>query len=106
MAKSYGEARQMHGASQLLDEITSSKPEVDRKKYHSYDELKQHGLQQLREAVGLLESKATPEEVEDYRGFILNLAHKVAAAHREDGVEVSPAEQAAIDEIAAALGAA
>jgi hypothetical protein len=53
----------------------------------------------------VLERKATPEEVEDYRRFVLNLAEKVANAHRENGQSVSPAEQAAIDEIAANLGA-
>ena len=57
----------------------------------------------LREAVVLLEDKATPEEVDDYRRFVLAVAQKVAAAHRENGVDVSPAEQAAIDEISAAL---
>ncbi len=54
--------------------------------------------------MALLESKATAEEVEGYRGFVLTLANKVAAAHREDGQSVSPAEAEAIDQIAAALG--
>ena len=54
--------------------------------------------------MALLESKATPEELEDYRRFILTLADKVAAAHREEGQEVSPAEAAAIDHITGALG--
>ena len=53
-----------------------------------------------------LERKATPEELEDYRRFVLNLADKVAAAHREGGQSISPAEGAAIEEIAAALGTA
>ena len=52
----------------------------------------------------LLASKATPDEVDEYRRFILTLANKVAAAHREEGQEVSPAEAAAIDQIAGALG--
>ena len=34
-----------------------------------------------------------------YRGFVLTAASKVASAHKEEGVEVSPAEQAALDEI-------
>ena len=70
----------------------------------AYQELKQAGLQHLRDAVGLLQQKATPEEVEDYKRFVLNLAEKVAQAHREDGQQVSPAEQSAIDEITATLG--
>ena len=105
MAKAYGEARNEHGASQLLDEIVSSKPKVDHTRFHSVDELKQHGLERLREAVRVLETGATPDEAEDYRRFVLLLAEKVAAAHREDGAEVSAGERAAIDEIGGALGA-
>jgi hypothetical protein len=106
MAKAYAEARRQHGQSELLDEIVSAKPEVDHTRYHSIDELKQQGLQHLRDAVELLERKATPEEVDQYRGFVLTLAEKVASAHRENGDVVSDAERAAIDEIARALGAA
>ena len=105
MSKAYAEARQQHGRSELLDAIAASKPEIDHTRYRSFDELKQHGLQHLRDAVEVLERKATPEEVDDYRSFVLTLAEKVAAAHREDGVAVSPPEQAAIGEISAGLGA-
>jgi len=37
---------------------------------------------------------------------VLTLANKVAAAHREGGQDVSPAETEAIQQIAAALGTA
>jgi len=104
MAKAYAEARQQHGESELLDEIVAAKPERDRTRYHSLEELKEHGLQHLREAVELLGRKATAEEVEEYRRFVLTLADKVANAHREDGEKVSDAERAAIDEISASLG--
>jgi len=103
MAKAYVDARQQHGESELLDEIVTAKPERDHTHYHSPEELKQNGLQHLRDSVGLLESKATPEEVEEYRRFIVTLCHKVAAAHREHGQEVSDAEQAAINDITDAL---
>jgi hypothetical protein len=105
MAKAYGEARGQHGESQLLDEIVAAKPKVDRTRFHSVDELKENGLARLREAVEVLGRKATPEEGEDYRRFVLSVADKVANAHREGGVSVSDAERAAIDEIASALGA-
>jgi hypothetical protein len=105
MAKAYVEARQQHGGSELVDEIVAAKPERDHTRYHSAEELKQHGLQHLRDAVSLLERKATSEDVDDYRGFVLTLADKVANAHREHGVSVSDAERAAIEEISAALGA-
>jgi hypothetical protein len=105
MAKAYVEARRQHGESELLDEIVAAKPERDHTRYHSVEELKQHGLQHLRDAAALLERKATPEEVEDYRRFVLTLADRVANAHREGGETVSEAERAAIEEIAASLGA-
>jgi hypothetical protein len=104
MAKAYGEARKQHGESELLDEVVSAKPKVDRTRHGSFEELKQHTLQQLRDAVALLERKATPEEVDDYRRFVVTLAERVAAAHKEGGQPVSDPERAAIEEIAQALG--
>jgi hypothetical protein len=106
MAKAYAEARKQHGASQLLDEIVSSKPQVDHTRYHSYDELKQHGLQHVRDAVELLSQKATPEEVEDYKRFVVAVAERVAGAHEEGGEAVSGPERAALQEISGALGTA
>jgi hypothetical protein len=106
IARSYVDARKEHGESELLDEIVSAKPEIDRTRYRSAEELKEHGLQNLRDAVELLERKATPTELDEYRRFILSLANKVANAHRERGESVSSAERAAVDEIAATLGTA
>jgi hypothetical protein len=105
IGKAYTEARKQHGDSELLDEIVAAKPERDHTRYHSYDELKQAGLQHLRDAVALLEQKGTRAEVDDYRRFVLDLSQRVANAHREGGQQVSEAEQAAIDEISASLGA-
>jgi hypothetical protein len=104
IAKAYVDARQQHGESELLDEIVAAKPERDHTHYRSVDELKQGALQHLREAIEVLERKATPAEVDGYRRFVLTLADKVANAHREDGVSVSSAEQAAIDEISTSMG--
>jgi hypothetical protein len=106
MTKAYTEARGQHGESELLDEIVAAKPKVDHTLYHSPEELRDHGLAQLRDAVALVGSKATAEERDDYRRFVLTLANEVAAAHREHGQDVSPAESAAIQEITEALGAA
>jgi predicted nucleic acid-binding OB-fold protein len=89
----------------LLDEIVTARPEREHTHFHSFEELKQNGLQHLRDTVALLEQKATAEEVAGYKRFVLAVADKVANAHREGGAGVSDAEQAAIDEIAAALGA-
>ena len=104
IGKAYVEARKQHGESELLDEIVTAKPQTDHTRYHSYDELKQHGLAHLREAVAALEEKATPEEVAGYRRFVLMLADTVASAHREDGMTISGPEKAAIVDITTALG--
>ncbi|MHB8643135.1 MAG: hypothetical protein ACYDA3_09660 [Gaiellaceae bacterium] len=105
LAKAYVEARQRHGESELLDEIVAAKPVFEHDGVHSPDELKQHVLPQLRAAVDVLERKATPDEVEAYKRFVLTLADAVANAHREEGTgNVSDAERAAIDEISATLG--
>ncbi len=106
MAKAYAEARTEHGNSELLDEIVATKPKVDHSRYHSPEELRERSLTHLRDAVALLGNKATAEELDGYRRFIVSLAHKVADAHREhgNGESTSEAEQTAIDSIAQALG--
>jgi hypothetical protein len=104
MAKAYTEARKEHGDSELLDEIVSHKPDMDHAKAHSAEELKEHGLQRIREAVALVEAKATPAELEDYRRFVTSLANRVAGAKTEsDDKPVSDAEAAAIAAITQAL---
>src|ERR1700747_3269160 len=67
MSKAYAEARAQHGESELLDEIAAAKPKMDHTRYHSPEELRDSGLGHLRDAVALLESKATAEELDDYR---------------------------------------
>jgi hypothetical protein len=109
MAKAYTEARQQHGESELLDEIAAAKPEMDRTRAGSPEELKQHNLDNVRQGVALLQAKATEEEVAEYKKFILGLAEKVAEARKEgfmglSGERVSDAERAAIGEVEAALG--
>src|SRR6266545_1752221 len=109
MAKAYTEARKEHGESELLDELTAAKPEMDHTRYHSPEELKEGTTKHLRDAVVLLKAKATPEELEEYRKFIVGLANRVAEARKEgfmglSGDRVSDDEKAAIAEVEAALG--
>jgi hypothetical protein len=105
ISHAYADARQQHGESELLDEIVSHKPQFDRHEVHGPQELHDKGLQHVADAVALLEQKATPQEVSDYRDFVINLATKVAAAHKEHGQEISPNEQAVLDELRAKTGA-
>jgi 5,10-methylenetetrahydrofolate reductase len=106
MAKVYAEARQEHDTSELLDEIVAHKPETDRAKAHSKEELKEHYIQQIKDAVALVGDNATPAELGAYRLFIVSLSKRVPAAKKEKGSEdgVSPEEATAIVEIEAALG--
>jgi hypothetical protein len=107
MAKAFAEARQEHGASELLDEVVGHRPKTERVKAHSKEELKDAYLQEIRDAVALVSAKATPEELGDYRLFIVTLAKKVAAAKKEKGSEdgISAHEAEAITAIEGALGA-
>ena len=104
MSKAYVAARSQHGESELLDEIVAARPSTEHTRYHSPEELRDTVLQHLRTAVELLAGKATPEEVDGYRRFVLDVAERVAAAHREDGETVSRAEAEEIARIAEALG--
>jgi hypothetical protein len=101
LAKTYAEARQQHGASQLLDDLVADKPEVER--YKSAEELEQTGLSRLGDALALLDQKATPDEVEAYKQFTLSVAERVAEAHKEEGQSVSGPERDAIERIKASL---
>lgn len=107
MAKAYAEARQQHGQSELLDAIVAARPEIDHTRAHSPAELEEHCLANLRDAVALLDGKATPQELDEYKRFIVHLADKVARAHRESGRgedPVSDTEATAIATIVDALG--
>ncbi|HXD68914.1 MAG TPA: hypothetical protein VN615_03575, partial [Gaiellales bacterium] len=97
-------ARKQHGQSEVLDEIVSSKPEFDRHRYRTDADLQSEGMARIGQAVSLLREKATQQEVSDYGSFVLTLARTVAEAHAEHGQKISPAEQAALDEIRERIG--
>jgi hypothetical protein len=98
LARAYADARSKHGASEILDEIVKAKPDFDRHRFKQPETLHDQGLELVGQAAGLLREKA-PDDLAAYREFVLTLASAVAAAHKEDGQAVSPAEQAAVDEI-------
>lgn len=103
------QARGQHGESELLDDLVASPPAMDPGRVKAMGDLATASTTRLREAIALLEAKATPQEVEAYRGFVLTLARAAAEAHREGGFmgvggsQVSETEQAALDDIAATL---
>lgn len=111
MARAYTEAR-AEAATELIKELLMSPPVLDPSTFQPGGDAIRQASERLRAAVGLLEGKATPEEVEEYKRFVLELADTVARAHKEGGFlgiggrPVSDAEQQALDAIAATLGVA
>ncbi len=71
--------------------------------------LKAAVLERVREAVKLVEGKATPEEARAYKQMVMTVAEKAANAAKEGGflgfggVRVSSAEQSFINEVKIAL---
>ena len=109
MGKVYAHARERQGQSELLDALVSSPPALDRERVRAVGDVGRATTQGLRDALEILERKASPEEVETYKRFVLDMAEAAAKAHKEGGFigiggkQVSESEQAALDEIAAAL---
>ena len=102
LAKAYADARREHGASKLLDEVASAGPARQRR-YRSVEELHDRGLAELGEAAAVVKRARGEEELGSYRRFVVDLAERVARAHRETDDEVSPSERSAIDSVAASL---
>ena len=109
LGRAYAEARR-DGGSELLEQIVATAPQLDPASMGPADRLREDLPERIREAVRIVEEKGTPEEAEEYRQFVLRLADVVAHAHKEGGVlgiggkEVSPEEQAVLDELASRLG--
>ncbi len=109
MGQTYAQARQQHGESELLDDLVSSPPAMEPGRVRSPDQIPTVSRQRLGEAVAILEAKASPEEVATYKRFVVAVAEAAAGAHREGGFagiggqQVSEAEQAALDDMAATL---
>jgi hypothetical protein len=105
LGKAYAAAKRDEGGTELLNELVASPPSLDRESAGQPDQIPE----QIHEAVRIVEEKATPEEAEEYRQFILRLADVVAHAHKEGGVlgiggkEVSEEEQAALDRLSSTV---
>jgi len=105
----YSEAREDKEAPELMQELLSTRPSVDPGRASSPEELRTQTTERLRAAATLVDERATPEEAEAYKRFILNAAQHAAERHKEGGFlgiggqRVSDAEAAALAEIAAAL---
>lgn len=106
VAKAYGEARAQHDG-EFMSALLATPPAAATKRPAKREELHDEAIAQLREAIAILERVATEDEVIEYKRFVYSSAEGVARAHKEGGFlgiggkEISEAEQAALDEIAA-----
>ena len=111
LSRVYQEARGAHGESELLDELVKSPPSIDPERVRGAGgNIGAVATERVREAMRLLEAKATPDEVDAYKRFVMTVGQAVASAHKEGGFlgvggkEISDAENQALDEISTALG--
>lgn len=111
IAKAYGEARQAQGDSELLDGIVSSPPALDAERLRAAGDIRSISTKRLQEALRLVSEKGSPEEADQYKRFVLEVAQTAAEAHKEGGFvgiggkPVSDEEQHALDEIRQLLDA-
>ncbi len=111
LGKVYAHAREQQDHSELLDDLVSSPPVLDAKRLQGAGDISAAATQGLRDALSVLAVKASQEEVDAYKRFVLSLAEAAAQAHKEGGFlgiggkRVSAEEQAALDEVAAVLDA-
>jgi len=109
IGKVYAEARQSQGKNELLDALASSPPAIDPQRLQGAGDIAAASSDRLREALGLLSEKASAEDTDAYKAFVLALAQAAAEAHKEGGFigiggkQVSDDEQTALDEIKAVL---
>src|SRR5918997_5789803 len=108
LGRAYAEARR-EGGSEFIGALVSSPPQLNPGDMGQPDQLREQLPQRVQEAVRTVEQKATPEEAEEYRRFVLRVADVVAHAAKEGGVlgiggkEVSEQEQAVLDQLAGSL---
>src|SRR3954452_23838165 len=108
MGQVYKHAREHRGGeSELLDELVASPPALDQQRVKEAGDIAQAATAGLRGALTVLREKATPEEVDAYRNFVMDVAEAAAKAHKEGGFigiggkQVSDKEQAALTELEA-----
>src|SRR5215210_6168529 len=106
LGRAFAEARR-DGGGELIEQLVASPPQLDPQSVGKPDQIPD----QIRQAVQTVEEKATPEEAQEYRQFVLRLGDVVAHAHKEGGVlgvggkDVSQDEQAALDQLSSTLSA-
>ena len=90
----YAEARRGAG-SELIEELVSSPPRLETESIGPPDELRAELPDRIREGIAVVDRKATAQEAQQYRDFILRVADVVAHAAKE----LSEEERAVLDEL-------
>jgi hypothetical protein len=75
LARAYADARKRHGESALVDELASKGPPHTRR-FGSPEELRDHGLETLKEASKLVDRTRPREEAQSYRAFVVTVAER------------------------------
>jgi hypothetical protein len=111
LGRVYKETREQQGASGLIDELVKAPPAIDQEQLRAAGaNIAEAAQAKLREAMQILEGKATPDEIDGYKRFVMTVAQAVAGAHKEGGFlgiggkQISDAENQALDELSVALG--
>lgn len=83
---------------------------LEKRNIQSTEQLHDETLKDCRSVAMLLEQKATPQEADEYKQWVMEIAENVAKAAKEGGIlgfggtEISNAEKDTFSEIATALG--
>jgi hypothetical protein len=112
MTNVYQDARAHVGENEFVDALVASRPEIDPNEIAPHrDRLGELVTERLRAAVAAVEQHGTAADLDAYKTFVMTVAQAAASAHREGGLlgiggrPISDAENAALDDIAHALGA-
>ena len=102
MAGVYGEMQKRTGSGDLVGEIVRFAPDIESGDLTA-------AVARLTEAVALVRTRATSDELAGYRELVMTIATRVAEADRSGGFlrrgrPASEAERAALAQIAAAVG--
>jgi hypothetical protein len=113
MIAGWREAGRRYGQSELMGAIVARLDPEHRRggaAGYAYENIVEEAVGLCAQAVTLLERKATPQECDEYRSFVIAVAEEVASAHSEHGLfgfggdAMSHEERMMLGAIARALG--
>jgi hypothetical protein len=112
---SMAQIEQEGSSNQLITSIVAevkarNKPEGEAPRPEDVEQARTMATDQLREVSAILDRKSTPEEAAGFKQWLVQISQKVAEAAKEGGflgfggTQVTTDEQAAMQQVAAALG--